>query len=334
LSRHVSLFLALALAVSGCRYASIGARGFASNFKRPREVKQNEHPTGKDAGLAVLWIGHATALVQMDDKVILTDPVFTSTVGQFSKRLVEPGLDPAKLPPCDAVLISHLHYDHLSLGTLDRIAPRVRTLLMPRGGTAYVTDFGFPIYELPTWQAWEKDGLRVTAVPVKHVGWRSGVDAEFMPYSFTGYVIEYHGMRVYFGGDSAYDQKNFVETAQRFPKIDVALLPIAPMEPHALMRSLHMDPREALQAFVDLDAARMVPIHYGTFVMGDEEPGAALRVLALEQKRVNLHPRVVAPLAVGERRVFLAAGERKVPTAIPPASPERKPAIPDDDSFE
>jgi N-acyl-phosphatidylethanolamine-hydrolysing phospholipase D len=338
LSRRISLLLvALALSVSGCRFVRVGARAFGTNFKSPRAVKQNEHPIGKDAGLAVIWVGHATALVQMDDKVILTDPVFTSTVGQLSKRLVEPGIDPDKLPPCDAVLVSHLHYDHLSLGTLDRIAPRVRTLLMPRGGTAYVTDFGFPIYELPTWQAWEKDGLRVTAVPVQHVGWRTGVDSAFMPYSFTGYVVEYHGMRVYFGGDSAYDQKNFVETAERFPKIDLALLPIAPIEPRALMRGLHMDPREALQAVVDLDAARMVPIHYDTFVSGDDEPGTALRLLALEQKRVNIAPRVVAPLAIGERRVFIPAGARKEaapPTKASPATSAPKPTIPADDSFE
>ena len=101
-----------------------------SSRRRARSTKLTD-PIDKNARLAVLWIGHATALVQIDDKVILTDPVFTSSVGQLSKRLVEPGLDPENLPPVDAVLISHMHFDHLSLGSLEMIERKVRMLLMP-----------------------------------------------------------------------------------------------------------------------------------------------------------------------------------------------------------
>src|SRR5690606_15012532 len=121
------------------------------------------------------------------------------------------------------------------------------------------------------------DGLRVTAVPISHVGWRYGVDAAWMKHAYTAYVVEYRDLKVYFAGDGAYDQRNFVETGQRFPGIDLALLPMGPIEPREVMRERHMDPREALQAFIDLEAARMVPIHYDTFVAGADEPGDALR---------------------------------------------------------
>src|SRR4029078_1974831 len=113
-------------------------------------------------------------------KATLTDPVSTTTVGQVRKRLVEPGLDPKDLPPIDAVLVSHMHYDHLSLGSLEMIESRVRTLLLPRGGATYLTDFSFPAYELPSWQAWTHGDLRVTAVPVVHSGFRYGIDDEWM----------------------------------------------------------------------------------------------------------------------------------------------------------
>src|SRR5690606_26103988 len=95
--------------------------------------------------------------------------------------------------------------------------------------------------------------------------------------SFTGYVIEHDGLKVYFGGDTAYDQRLFVETAARYPDIDVALLPIAPIEPRDFMRRTHLDPDEAVRAFIDLGAKRMVPIHYGTFINSTDAPGDALR---------------------------------------------------------
>jgi N-acyl-phosphatidylethanolamine-hydrolysing phospholipase D len=296
--------------LSGCRLMRAAGKASGSLFASPRKVEHKlKDPIDKNARLAVLWVGHATTLVQIDDKVILTDPVFTSTVGQLSKRVVEPGLDVENLPPIDAVLISHMHFDHLSLGTLAEIEPKVRTLLMPRQGATYLTDFRFPNVELRPWQAWEKDGLRVTAVPVDHVGYRYGLDDAWMTESFTGYVIEYHGMKVYFPGDTAYDQKLFAETAQRFPGIDVALLPIGPIQPRDIMRRLHVDPAEALQAFFDLGAKHMVPIHYDTFVNSTDEPGDAVRELNAAMKRWDLEGRDVATLAIGERRIFLRKGE-------------------------
>jgi N-acyl-phosphatidylethanolamine-hydrolysing phospholipase D len=312
-----ALLLALAAStLSGCAVLRAAGRASASLIDSPRKVTKLKDPIDKEARLAVLWIGHASALVQIDDKVILTDPVFTSTVGQLSKRLVEPGLDPENLPPVDAVVISHMHFDHLSLGSLDLIERKVRMLLMPPGGVTYLTDFSFPVLELRPWQAYEKDGLRVTAVPVDHVGYRYGIDDAWMKQSFTGYVVEYHGIAVYFGGDTSYDQKLFVDVAQRFPNIQLALLPIGPIEPRELMRRFHVDPREAVQAFIDLNAKSMVPIHYDTFINSTDEAGDALRELSAAQKRWDLGSRKVVPLAIGERRVFLKKGEE--PTPLPP----------------
>ena len=146
-------------------------------------------------------------------------------------------------------------------------------------------------------------------MPVDHVGYRYGVDDAWMTQSFTGYVVEYHGIKVYFGGDTAYDQKLFVEVGQRFPGIDLALLPIGPIEPRELMRRFHTDPGEALQAFIDLGAKRMVPIHYDTFVNSTDEPGDAVKGLTAAQKKWDLGKREVVVVAIGERRVFLKKGE-------------------------
>ncbi len=242
----------------------------------PNRITQ---PRRADARLAVLWVGHATTLLQMDDRFVLTDPLLTDSVGQLTQRLQEPGIDPANLPPIDAVLISHMHFDHLSLGSLDLIEPKVRRLFVPRGGLVYVPNYAFDARELATWQSFEDRGMRITAVPVKHVGYRYGADAAWMTKTFTGYVLEYRGLTVYFSGDTAYDAERFRATAERFPHIDLALLPIAPIHPRSFMEEVHVDPTEAVQAFIDLRAQTMVPIHFDTLINGFDSRGEARTTL-------------------------------------------------------
>jgi N-acyl-phosphatidylethanolamine-hydrolysing phospholipase D len=309
--------LALALSIATLASSSIACgfpgkllgRNASAFFSTPAPVAHKlENPVRKDARLAVLWIGHATALVQIDDKFILTDPVFTSTVGQISRRLIEPGLDPEKLPPLDAVVISHLHYDHLSLGSLEMIEKNVGVLLVPQKGLVYVPNYAFESIELPTWQTWESNGLSITATPVRHSGFRAGVDRGWMDQGYTGYVISYHGITVYFGGDTAYDPRKFVETAARFPSIDLAVLPIAPVGPRDFMEDKHVDPAEAVQIFLDLKARFLIPVHFDTFINSTDEPGepaALLRKVARDRK---LAPGAVKILAVGEQQVILPRG--------------------------
>jgi L-ascorbate metabolism protein UlaG (beta-lactamase superfamily) len=318
--------------LSGCRIGRAAGNGMVALFSAPKKVQQNTQPVAKDTRLGVLWVGHATALIQLDDKVVLTDPVFSNTVGSLSPRIVEPGIDPKNVPAVDAVVISHMHFDHFSYDSLSMIEPKIKAAILPAMGSMYMPDsFSFPSWELHTWQAWEKDGLRITAVPVQHVGWRYGLDEDWMTTSFTGYVIEYHGMKVYFGGDSAYDQKNFVETGARFRGLDVALIPIAPIEPRDFMRKTHMDPREALQAFIDLGAKNMVPIHYDTFVNSTDKPGDALKALGDAQRNLYLAPRKVVVVGIGERKVFVKEGEGPaLPASKDAKTPEKKKSDDDD----
>lgn len=311
LARSLSALLGLALAASApaCLPAQLVAGNVDALFRAPAPVRAKvRRPLRSDARLAVLWVGHATALVQIDDKVILTDPVLTSTIGVFSKRIVEPGIDAADLPPVDAVLISHLHMDHLSLGSLEMIEDKVRAAVLPRGGLVYVPGFRFESVELGTWERWEEGGLRVTAVPVKHHGDRYGIDRGWMGESFTGYVVEHHGLRVYFGGDTSYDQDRFRQTGARFPGIDLALLPIGPVHPRDFMAQRHIDPDTALQVFLDLGARRMVPIHYDTFVSSLDRPGEAAAELRARARARGLGGDQVQILAHGEQRVIIPRG--------------------------
>jgi L-ascorbate metabolism protein UlaG (beta-lactamase superfamily) len=265
------------------------------------EPVRHDPPQATGARLSVLWIGHATVLVQMDDKWILTDPFLTERMGLIQRRLVDPALSVAEMPRIDAVLISHLHHDHLSLGSLKRIERKVSRLFVPQGGLVYIPNFGFDARELRTWQSSESDGLRITAVPVHHAGGRYGLDSKWMSKSFTGYVIEYHGLSVFFGGDTSYDGRDFKLEGQRFPHLDLAILPIAPIHPSPRMRLMHMNPDEALDAFQDLGASRMVPIHFDTLRSGDGPGEARERLVSLARAR-----------GVGDRVQVLRVGERSV----------------------
>ena len=267
-----------------------------------------EQPYRMGARLAALWVGHASVLIQIEDKLILTDPVFTDSVGQISKRLMEPGLDESSLPPVDAVLISHVHFDHLSLGTLERIEDRVGALLAPTQAVNYIPRHGFPVHELGEWTSWEDgDGLRVTAVPVKHPGWRYALDAGWMTQASTAYVIEYRGVTVYFGGDTAYHPTHFKRTGERFPGIDLAFLPIGPIEPRDFMKRVHADPKEALQIFEDLGAQRMLPIHFETFINSADTREAPRAALEQAAREAGVGPDRLGMWRIGEQRVVWGA---------------------------
>lgn len=295
----------LAAGVLVAAFATQACAGFL--FSTPRPLKQRiAQPKRADARLAVAWAGHATMLIQMDDKLILTDPFLTSSVGILSVRLQEAGLDPASLPPLDAVVVSHMHFDHLSLGSLDLIEEKTRRLYVPRGGTIYLPNYDFPVRELAAWEQDDASGVRITAVPVKHVGFRYGVDGAWMTQSFTGYMLEYHGLTVYFAGDTAYDRARFRATAARFPRIDLALLPIAPIHPRGFMERTHVDPREALRAFRDLAAQTMVPMHYDTLVNGFDSTGEPLASLKHEMASQQLGSDRVRILPIGGQSVILA----------------------------
>lgn len=307
-----SAFLVVAFLQPGCLFAKFTARNMAAmsqpQVKVPNKIRE---PRRDDARLAVLWVGHSTVLIQMDDEFILTDPVFTDSVAQVHPRIVEAGLDAADLPDLDAVLISHLHFDHLSLGSIERIESNVRWLGIPPPGLRYLTNFNFRAEHLPWWRSKTLPSrLKITSVPVRHNGWRFGLDKAWMKTSYTGYVIEHAGMTVYFAGDTAYDKSKFTAVANRFPELDLALIPIAPIHPRDFMHHTHLDPAEALDAFEDLRAKRMMPIHFDTFVNSLDEPGEAKRVLDAEIQKRGIDPSRIVRLKIGEQRVVIGRATR------------------------
>jgi L-ascorbate metabolism protein UlaG (beta-lactamase superfamily) len=228
--------------------------------------------------LAVTFVGHATLLLQWKGLNILTDPNFVPRV-VVPKRLVEPGIPIEQLPPLDLIVVSHAHLDHLVKPSLRKLGKEV-PVVVPTGLAELITPLGFRrVYELNWWDVHEEDGFKVIHVPANHWGRRTPRDRER---GYGGFVIERHGHHVYFAGDTAYF-KGFLEIGKAFP-IDLALLPIGAYRPPSF-RQVHCNPEDALQAFEDMQARYMVPIHWGTFRLSYEpihEPTAWLARLCCD----------------------------------------------------
>ncbi len=274
-------------------------------FGSPKKIDNKiTNPKIDDARLSVLWIGHATMLIKIDDKFILTDPVFTETVAFLSKRLFEPGIDVKNIPEIDVALISHLHPDHLSLGSLEMIENKIKALVVPEGGLLYIPNYDFESNELKWWKTTEINGIKITSAPVLHNGMRYGLDYDWLPRAFTSYIIEYNGITVYFGGDTGYDSTTtlFKKTAERFPTIDLAILPIAPIHPREYSYIRHTDPHDAILVFEDLKAKRMIPMHYDTFAEAYDTLGEAESLMRQEMLKKNLTEEDIIIMNIGEQK--------------------------------
>jgi L-ascorbate metabolism protein UlaG (beta-lactamase superfamily) len=300
-------FILLILVLSGC--SSYIQRTVWQSITKigdpiPPPSQMITTPVLPDVKLAVSWVGHATVLIQIYDKIFITDPLFTNTIGMVVKRAVKPGLDPALLSKVDFTLISHMHFDHLSYGSLDML-PKNGALIFPDGIAGYVPDFGFQeIDELKHWDVIERDSVRITAVPVQHFSGRYSFDRDWSEeQGYTGYIIEYKGIAVFFAGDTGYNPDFFKEIGRRF-KIDLAIIPIAPSSGDGLGSRVHVGPLGALAIFKDVGAHYMMPIHFGTMLFGSSaSPDAPLEILNVDAAQQGISDRIVA-LEVGEQRIL------------------------------
>lgn len=218
----------------------------------------------------VTFIGHSTVLVQLDGMNFLTDPMF-SDCAVIIPRVTPPGVRFEDLPQIDFVIISHNHYDHLDLGTLERLDTST-VIIVPRGVSQLLLEEGIKnVRELDWWQSTQVGSLRITAVPCQHFSGRGLLDTDKT--GWNSYVVE-GGQTVYHAGDTGYFE-GFKEIGEKF-SIDIALIPIGAYKPRWFMKEKHVDPYEAVQAFKDLRAKWLVPIHWGTFRLSlepmDEPP--------------------------------------------------------------
>ena len=252
--------------------------------KRSGDRAQPLFPKVGPGEICITWIGHASFLIQIEGMNVLIDPNWSMWL-KVIKRLKRPGLNIASLPSIDFVLVTHAHFDHLDRRTLRRVAEG-QPIVVPTGVGNLVHDLGFhTVHELDEWEQVQLGPLRVSLTPCAHWGARMLHDSHR---GFGGFVIQANERSIFHCGDSAYFP-GFEEIGKRFP-IEVALLPIGAYDAPS-RREVHMNPEEAVRAFLELGAEKLVPMHYGTFRLGyeplDEPPERLLssaRAQGVEEK--------------------------------------------------
>jgi N-acyl-phosphatidylethanolamine-hydrolysing phospholipase D len=230
----------------------------------------------------ITWIGQSGFLLQVAGVNILTDPLFSRRASPFQfagpARITDPGIAFDALPDIDVVILSHDHYDHLDAPTIARLHRRFGDAIRwvaPLGHAAWLERRGIRnVIELDWWERRSVDTrggrIDVTATPAQH--WTQRVLFSMRQRLWASFVIDAGDERIFFCGDSGYFH-GFKAIGERFAPFSVALMPIGAYDPRWFMKPAHMNPEEAVQAWIDLGGTgAFVAMHWGTFRLTDEPP--------------------------------------------------------------
>ncbi len=290
----------------------------ASTPRFERATPAFHEPRAPHDTLSVTWIGHSTVLLQMGGLNILTDPIWSERASPFRllgpRRVTPPGAALESLPPLDLVLLSHNHYDHLDSRTVRRLArlhPGARWMA-PLGVAPLLQRFGVrEVTELGWWDELTVGGARIACTPARHFSARSFADR--MRSLWSGWAMRVDDHALYFAGDTAYHPE-FAKIGERYGPFDIVLIPIGAYDPRWFMERVHVDPEEAVRAYLEvsgdaLDAGGAprppriaLGIHWGTFKLTDEPMDEPPRRTRAAWKAVGLPEEELWILRHGETR--------------------------------
>lgn len=254
-----------------------------------------------DSGLRITWLGHSTMLLECDGKRVLTDPVFGERASPLSfagaRRFHPVPATIAQLPPLDAVLLSHDHYDHLCDASMRALAKLRVPVVTSLGVGARLERMGVApqhIHELDWWEQHSLSGeLTFTATPAQHFSGRSLGDRNATLWS--SWVITSAKHQLFFSGDTGLTEE-FAAVRERFGRFDVTMLEIGAW--HPAWGDIHLGPENALRAFELLGGGSLLPVHWGTFDLALhawDEPADTLLTLVEGSKARVLTPLLGRP---------------------------------------
>lgn len=229
----------------------------------PRFFKDNKQSK-------VVWFGHSTLLMKLDGKTILLDPMFGKGLSpveffggkRYSEKLP---VEVEEIDAIDTILISHNHYDHLDYATIKKLSDKVKRFFVPLGVGRQLGRWGVApekIKELDWWNEVEVDGLTLACTPARHFSGRGICDRDAT--LWCSWVIAGQHTKVYFSGDSGYGP-HFAEIGNKYGPFDLTFMECGQYDER--WSAIHMMPEETVQAQLDVQGKRMIPIHWGAFTL-------------------------------------------------------------------
>jgi L-ascorbate metabolism protein UlaG (beta-lactamase superfamily) len=290
--------------LQGDKLAVLGEFFFRRGRREPAAPLPLERPHAAwrqppSTGFRATWLGHSTVLLELDGRRVLTDPVFgerASPVGFAGPKRFHPV--PAaieELPPLDAVLLSHDHYDHLCRASIEAIAKMRVPIVTALGVGRHLERFGVDpalITELDWQESAEVGGVRFTATPAQHFSGR-GL-AHRNQTLWASWVVQSERRKVFFSGDTGLTTQ-FLDIGRTHGPFDLVLLEVGAF--HPAWGAIHLGPENALTAFEMLGGGTLLPVHWGTFNLGLhdwDEPGETLLTLGTERGARILTPKLGA----------------------------------------
>ena len=271
----------------------------------PRPPWPTESPGFRDmppqrvrgATLRVCFVGHATVLIQTQEVNILIDPVWAERASPLTrfgpKRVNQPGIALDDLPPLDAVLVTHAHYDHLDLATLSHLArARPCRIITPLGNDAIMRARD-PAIRADAYDWGDRveiaHGVSVHVEPSLHWSARNLRDRRMA--LWCAFVIDTPSGKIFHAGDTGYGGGElFRDLFLKYRGFRLANLPIGAYAPRWFMKNQHVDPEEAVRIFEDLGAAYALAMHWGTFRLTDEAIDEPVKRLTVALERAGIAP--------------------------------------------
>ncbi|MCU4177341.1 MBL fold metallo-hydrolase [Marinilabiliaceae bacterium N1Y90] len=233
-----------------------------------KPINLKAEPTLADSITRVTWLGHSAALIEIDGKKLLLDPMLGEVPSPHpllgSKRFdntVPVNLD--ELDTIDAVIISHDHYDHLDYGSIMKLKDKTTHFYVPLGVKAHLLSWNIApekVTELDWWETVNVDKIKLTTAPARHFSGRGLNDRNST--LWCSWIIEGTSSKVYFSGDSGYGN-HFKEIGEKYGPFDLALVECG--QYNEQWSKIHMMPEETVTAGADLNAKLVLPIHWGAY---------------------------------------------------------------------
>ena len=249
----------------------------------------------------IVWFGHSSYLIRIENKNFLIDPVFSGTASPLSFMIKAfPGSNiykPEDMPAIDYLILTHDHYDHLDFKTVRKLRNKVNNIYCSLGVSSHLKYWGFDINKITEMDWWEskqlEENISLTAAPARHFSGRGIKRGQTL---WSSFILRTKDHNLYLGGDSGYDS-HFKEIGDKYGPFDIAILEAG--QYNTMWPLIHMMPEETAQAAVDLKAKSLLPVHWGKFSLALHAWDEPIKRVIEKAESLNMNvytPKIGQPL--------------------------------------